>query len=615
MTKETVGDFLNKNIKLIAGIMCGIVALLGIVIAVVLFAKNNSSVNDHTIVYRKGSEIIVRIEGKEVAIKDGEASNFKCDKENSRVFYTVNSASSQELFDLYYVEKKKGSISEPRLIDYGVESDYQIVSGNAFYLRYNKQNKTDDGCFCSIADNKIETFSENAESIVALSGSNEIFFTKMHSDSRVLYRYSSDSPKEVSRDVTSVNCYNDTENPHIIFEKKSAAGMNQSEVYIVYAEKEPELICDNAVSVMLDEYVPGGNLYFFTSGEENISWTYVIADEYAESDETITKPKRTDFFSFFGISREYNEKLREYEDKLVRDEIRDALNESMETGAFNAPIFIAYAYNSEGVHKVVENVDPSRVYSVSVSGAPKIVFESSKVIPAETDMAALVAVAQRSTMDEVIEYAKTVVNESVVSAGMALGVAGADKCESYPLDEYEKGSTLFSFSSDGNRLFAFVKSSQSERFNLYTNTLDENLKPSPEVTVDTGVSSYKFIDDSIVYLKNDVGKGTGDIYSYNGKSTKLSNNAGAFNIDNENNILIFKNYSSSSSPTVDLYIYEDGEEKLICKKVTESSYAFDENGEGIYISTDDGANKSLCFYGGGKAKEISDNVSEIILFK
>ena len=55
-----------------------------------------------------------------------------------------------------------------------------------------------------------------------------------------------------------------------------------SELYIAYTDTEPELICDNTYSVMYDHYKPGGNLYYFTSSTESVSWTDVISDEYAE---------------------------------------------------------------------------------------------------------------------------------------------------------------------------------------------------------------------------------------------------------------------------------------------------------------------------------------------
>ncbi len=614
---EKAKNFFSRNYKKIIIIASAAVVLIFAAVMIFLAVKGFSAANKRITVYKKDGKCVVRINDKEKIIADPAAADFKCDEENKRVYFLAGSAKSQELYDLYYVEIKKGEIIEPRLIDYGIEKEYYVASGNVYYLKFNSQNNTDDGCICSISDNKIETFSQNVKSVIALENSNEIYFTKMHSDTKVLYRYSNGTPTELCRDVTVVQGFNNGDKPHIIYEKPSAVNDSLRELYIAYSGSEPELICDSANKVMLDEYKAGGNLYYFTSASESISWSYVIADAYEETDKTITKPKRTDFFSFFGISTEYNEKLRAYQDKLVRDEIREALNETMEAGTFNAPVFTVYAYNSEGTFKVAENVDPGRVYTVSSFGEPKLVYESTNIFPSTTDMTELVAIAQKSTMDEVIDFAKSVVNNSIKSNGMALAACGESGCVSYPLTEYNNTKTVFSFSTEGDRLYALVKGAQAGRLSLYTNVLDAAQKPSDGVSVDTDVSAYKLNEDSIIYFKSDTGRGTGDVFSYNGKeNTKLSNNAGTFTLDNDKNIIILKNYcDENDAPTVDLYTYKDGEEQLIGECVAESGYDFDKNGNAAFIRCGENGERKLCISCSGKVTEIADSVSEILLFE
>ena len=51
-----------------------------------------------------------------------------------------------------------------------------------------------------------------------------------------------------------------------------------------------------------------------------------------------------------------------------------------------------------------------------------------------------------------------------------------------------------------------------------------------------------------MYLKSDIGKGTGDVFAYNGeKSVKLANAANAFQLEKGDNIVILKNYDSNAS--------------------------------------------------------------------
>ena len=606
---------LRANIKIVIAALAALVVIICAVVVITQVVGAKSAQNTVTAVYKREGKSVVRIAGQELVIDDTTADDFACDKEHGRVFYRVNSASSDSLYDLCYVELKKGEITAPRIIDYGVEKDYGVSNGKVYYRKFNRSIGADDGCVCDPGDKKISTFAENVSTVYTLDGASEIYFIKMHGDTRVLYRFDGEQPTEAARNVVGVYTYNGVDKPHIIFEKKSQTVNGATEIYIAEAGGQPALICDNAVSVMYDNYRPGGNLYYFTSSDESVSWSYVISDNYEESDKSVTRPRRTDFFSFFGVSADYNKALREYQDKLIRDEIRAALNECVANGDFSVPAFTAFAYTPNGVLKVADDVDPTRVYSVAANGEPKIIFESMKVLSGETAMDTLVDIAQRSNMSEVIKYAKSIVTDSVVSDGMTVAANIGGSPVSHPLAGYDKSKTLFSFSEDGSRIFALVRDNAGERLSLFTNSIDPSGAPSSEVGVDTGISSYRFTEDSVVYLKSDIGKGTGDVFAYNGeKSVKLANAANAFQLEKGDNIVILKNYDSNASdPTADLYVYEDGKEKQVASNVSTDSLICSQDGVLGYISVDDSGSRSFGIYGGSEAVTASSGVSEILL--
>lgn len=606
---------LRANIKIVIAALAALVVIICAVVVITQVVGSKSAQNTVTAVYKREGKSVVRIAGQELVIDDTTADDFACDKEHGRVFYRVNSASSDSLYDLCYVELKKGEITAPRIIDYGVEKDYGVSNGKVYYRKFNRSIGADDGCVCDPGDKKISTFAENVSTVYTLDGASEIYFIKMHGDTRVLYRFDGEQPTEAARNIVSVYTYNGVDKPHIIFEKKSQTVNGATEIYIAEAGGQPALICDNAVSVMYDNYRPGGNLYYFTSSDESVSWSYVISDNYEESDKSVTRPRRTDFFSFFGVSADYNKALREYQDKLIRDEIRAALNECVANGDFSVPAFTAFAYTPNGVLKVADDVDPTRVYSVAANGEPKIIFESMKVLSGETAMDTLVDIAQRSNMSEVIKYAKSIVTDSVVSDGMTVAANIGGSPVSHPLAGYDKSKTLFSFSEDGSRIFALVRDNAGERLSLFTNSIDPSGAPSSEVGVDTGISSYRFTEDSVVYLKSDIGKGTGDVFAYNGeKSVKLANAANAFQLEKGDNIVILKNYDSNASdPTADLYVYEDGKEKQVASNVSTDSLICSQDGVLGYISVDDSGSRSFGIYGGSEAVTASSGVSEILL--
>lgn len=611
---EIRGERLSKKVRISLLVAAALIAVVAVAVIISQLVAGSRPQNKSVLVFRRGGEIVVRIDGVQTVVSDTSAGGFKCDSESGRVFFTVDSSYSDGLYDLYYVEKKRSEIAEPRIIDYGIDENFDVVSGKVYYRKKNVQEGAYDGCVCNVSKNKIEAFSTNVEGIYPLDNCDEVYFTKMHGSNRVLYRYSDGAPSEISRDIRQILCYNKIENPHILYEKKSQANEDFTELYIAFAESEPELICDNTYSVLYDFYSPNGNLYYFTSSEESVSWSYVISDQYAESDKTVTKPQRNDFFSFFGISAEYNEALHEYQDKLVRDEIRDALNASMENGEFSAPVFTAFAYNSNGNFKLAENIDPQNVYTVSASGEPKIIFESTEIVKGNTDMNTLVGIAQRSTMDEVIEYARSIVVDSVKSKGMAFAAFGSEGAVSFELNGYDRQKTLFSFSRDGGRIFAFVRDTLGERLNLFTNSLDSQLTPSAQISVDTGISSYRLVGDSVIYLKTDVGKNTGDIYAYNGeKSIKLSNAASAFTVENSEDIIAIKSSGGDSAqPAGDYYICTQDGEELIGSDIVVSSFNFSEDKRAAFITGESG---QLCVFKNGKSSSVTDGVSEIILFE
>lgn len=612
---EKFGKRNEKRIRFFVALSVFAVVLTAIILIVISLFSGDKSVNNSIIVYKNDIGNVIKIGKLEYVVSDLSADNFRCDSDNKRVFYTVPSSYSDGLYDLYYIEKDRSELTKPKIIDYGIEDGYILNSGKIFYLKNNSQAGALDALCCDIDKSEIKTFSSNVENIYPLDNSNSVFFIKLHGSERVLYKFAGETPVEVSRNISDIYLFNECENPHIFYEKESQIYNGMTELYRTQAEGSPELICDNTYEVLYDSYSPDGNLYYFTTSTENISWSYVIADAYSETDKTLTRPERKSFLSILGISVEYNEKLREYQDKLVRDEIREALNESVEKGEFSAPVYTAFAYNSDGSHKITENINPDAVYTVAPFGLPRIIYESFEITKSVTDMTVLVDIAQRSSMAEVIEYARSVVNNSINSTGIK--VAGCDYTAMFSesLDGYDTKKTTFVFSEDGKRIFALVRDSGSERLSLFTCSLGSDLKPSAKINVSNGISNYYFIDNSIVYLKSDIGKNTGDIYQFSGdKSIKLSNAANALMVECGDKIITLKAYDGKEYDSVaDFYYIDDAAEKLISTKILIDSFVMDNSGKSAFISNEKGK-RTLMVFDDDSTTEISDGVNELILF-
>ncbi len=619
---EAKKEFLPRPAR-IAIICIGVILVAVMSFLIMRALLRNSDVDTNRIaVYRKNGETIIDINGLKSSCDGLDTSSFTINEQAERVFFTAASAYDDELFDLYYCEiNNLGEIIQPKLIDFAIQGNFSVnYKGNrVYYLKYNNDIAANEANVFDLSQKSITSISGNVSEMYVLPVQEEVYFTKMHTDTKVLYVYTGEAPKEICRGVSNIMLYSDCETPHVVFEEKPLDGSAGTNLYIAYSGQEPKLIAQNVTNIMYDQYEPGGNIYYFKSKQQDVSWTSVIADEYRESDANVTKPVRSDFFSFFGISAGYNEALREYQDKEIRDEIRTALDTAFTQGAFAAPVYTACAYDGKNCVELTNEVDPASVYSVCKWGSPKIIYESKELKAANTDISALVSIAQRSNLDEVINYASSIVSSGIKSKGMALSVYTDSGSAQYPLNGYDTKKTLFSFSKGGDRFFAFVKDGVSEKVVVYASALGgKALEPSSPLTVDTNVASYVFTDQEMLYLKLDSGKNYGDLFSFtDGGKTKIFNAVSAFLVRGSFGVTALKNYKGSpGEPVADYYTMLDGKETLVDKGIIISSFSADSYGRMAYLLPgQNGSAGEFRMFENGVIVSIDEDVSEIIAFR
>ncbi len=606
--KKSYGN--SKKVLIISIIF--IIVILTVIVVSLLLSKSNTE-NNSIIVYNTDSATVIRIDSYSVEITEKSASNFTSDKANKRVFYTLESSHTDNLYDLCYVQVKGSEISKPAIIDYAVRDNYSIIDGKAYYLKYNKTHDAFEGYICDL-ENKTQTcFDLNLDNIYPLKDLNEFYYTKYHADSLSLYKCS-DGVTEgpLYSNIKSIYSYNNCDKPHILFETSQNHNDSLTDLFLISAEGEKN-ICDSTYFVDYDRYKQDGNLYYYSSPDNTVSWSYVISDNYVESDKEIVKPNREDYESEMGVSAGYNEDYLKYQDKLIRDEIRLALNTAVAEKGFNAPVYTAYSFSNDRIYKLAEKLDPSRVYSVSENGTPKIVYDNIVLTTADIDMSTLVTASLRNNLDSVIKYAWSVIDDNVYSNGICLAVSGETESVVHPIDSFEKESTLFSFSQDGERLFAFVKDDNfGSTSTVYCFNFNEKLLPEKEISVSTNVSNYRILNSSVIYMKEDVGKKTGDIFEFDGtESVKLSNAASAFSVYGDSIIAIKNSKTLNNSDVADYYFLNQGTETLIGENVLPTSFVCLKDGRVAFIS---GENNKLLVYYNYECGTVAENVTSIVLF-
>lgn len=568
--------------------------------------------------YNENGAPIINLDGRTLEIEDKTASGFCYDEKNGRMYYTVASSYSSGTFDLYYTEvKAAGGLTEPKLVDYGIREPYYMSLGGKmlYYTKVNAAGNAVEGCAFDTSKKKITSFAQNVEALYVPENTGEVYFTRLHGENRVLYRYpasgSENAPEELSRNVTTVKLFDSVEAPQLFFETAAAQGVS-SQLSVVYPGERPLLVCENAARVLYDDYEADGNLYYFVGDREELSWRQVISDDLSEEDSQLKEPQKSDFFSIFGISFGYSAAKAEYEKKLERDEIRGALDAAFANGSFGAPVYDAYVYNDGGSVKLVDSVNPDEVMAVSGSGEPKIIFESTKVASTDLDISALQLVCDNSGVDSAVEYASEALSGSVVRNGLKIAVYYEGAVSDYEFNG-PSGSADILFSQDGKRVFAFLGGEASGCVSVYSSELTEELKPQTLESVDTNVSSYRLDGGSLTYLKLEAGKNYGDVYGFSGgEKVKLSNAAYAFSVREEQGVLSLKNYSGSGEKMkADYYCCTESGEKQVEAGVLVNSVTTGESGTTAFLCPD-GKKTALEICVGDKTEKVCENAAQIL---
>ncbi len=612
---------LNKTVKIVMVSLFAAV-LVGVCIFVIkLCLDAKSGVPDSfAAVYKKDNVTVVNISGDKLTIDRSDCINIDYSEKTKRLFCLVPSAvagEGNEVYDLVYTEydKQKSALKDLTIIDIGVAPEYFISDdGNfVYYRKYNGKDNAFEGTVCALDSNSITSFASNVNELFVFTSDNTVYFTRPHADSRVLYRFDGDKMSEICRNIVSVNLYNNCDNPHIIFESLNDDGYSKS-LFIADTDGN-ELISDSVAAVLYDEYLPHSNLYYFSSDSQEVSWSQIISDNYLESDEALERPVREDYVSVYGgTASGYIEALEAYQDKMIRDEIRQSLDTSFADGTLIAPIYTAYAYTGEEIYKLADSVNPEYVYAAEAYGTPRIIYESTVIEGEITDISTLVNIAARSDLDDVIAYACNLIGSAVLSEGLVVSCAGAAEPYSCSLEDFNKSTTLFNFFGDSGDFFAFERDKTGDT-SITFNSVNPDTAKLESVSVEKNASSYCLFDDELVYLTLDVGKNSGDVYSFsNGKKIKIFNAANAF-FRRGDGIITVKNYTDNNGKAVaEYYLIKDGEQQLLSNNVLTDSFFTDSDMNAVFLRQTEFSTE-LILYGNGSFETLDTDVEEILVFK
>lgn len=461
--------------------------------------------------------------------------------EDRKVFcFSTDSSKGTELVDLYYCDVR--SETEPAdggvLIDTGVKTDF-FISCDGKFIIYTKAAERSNITYCyTVKNNSPVQIDEEISEIFVSSHENTIFFTKAAgSYFKVLRCQLGEAAEQLFEKASSTHFFeSDTDSEILVEQPTEEKGVVT--LTSVNCSDEPKKLVDDAEIVLYDNYVCGENLYYLKASEaaegETVSYAIsdLITDDKAEADALLTAPPNKEDYlltTIFGIKTynllSYNLAVTEYENKLARDEIRAALQDSVESTAAETEQHACYAYDGNQTTLVCEAVQQSGIVSTNPTGTPIVIFThysvtaDATVSPITIDQA---VEASKQYSGELNEYLKSLISTTgtLVPDGLAISVNNSNgTTDSATIDEYTAENTQFMFTDDGAAVLVLVKDSVGNKSTLYSfKTSVFGL--AEKVSVDSNITDLIAAKNGYYYLKIDAGKENGSLYYYDHSSSQ-----------------------------------------------------------------------------------------------
>ncbi|MBR5273483.1 MAG: zinc ribbon domain-containing protein [Clostridia bacterium] len=313
-------------------------------------------------------------------------------------------------------------------------------------------------------------------------------------------------------------------------------------------------------------------VYYSEATEMTLSTKTVIADNMAESDAAITEPKPEDFENVF----DYDEALKRYDEKLLRDNIRKYFEEN----PIKVSVYNLYVYKN-GQTTVIDGTvssivdyckDGSVIYVKMSSNLEKTNitdydygYDLEKEIIKKFAKSGVLCVhkADNTKISVTDENVPHTFEGAVVSGDYIYYIAKKSVLFCYNTgtkEITELSSDVSELVTTDNPNVLYAVYNYKTAINL--STVYRVTKAEMQFIVDDAVN-YSIIDDSnIIYVKCEQGKDYGTLYlNTNKKNVEIDSSVYAYRViaRNVDSILYFKNFTEQSgyTPKADLYWYKD----------------------------------------------------------
>lgn len=597
----------KKSTVAVAAVTITVVVAAAVAALIFLFAGRDKTpdADSQAIVYRTNDGFFLSAYGDRQELIAAEDSNMLLTADGDYLIYTTQSAKVSKKYDLYVCDISSSSKAKKgaKLIDYGVEKDFDYGGGILYYSKQNENNLSVTTVAYNLDKNKKSDVDFAVTEMFIPVGSDAVYYLKQLSDSQSLYVYSpSEGSRELVKNVANVHFFSNDTTGEVIYEIGSY-NEGESELFKVTPGSNPIQIATMVSEVFYDNYTVGGNLFYLVKSESPKSWRDIIEDDMEQEDALIKEPNKSDYTFIFGFSIQYQLDMEKYRRKSARDTIRQTLDEKFGEDMF-AQGYALYAASADGSKKLADNVTADEVYALSESGTPSAIFKSTQLADSTVKMSDLNEHLSSTSTESVAQSAVEAVEACVKKSGFLY--ASTSSSEPVKLNAYDSKETDFILTAD--KLYVKVYS-QSDSFSLYQHTVSGGSVSVAQLLSDS-VAACAVIDGEVWYQRSISGSSLCELFRCNDTAKeKIDGDVAFFTQALDGSVIIAKNYVSSPDGEIaDIYAFDGTKSVKVCEKVFVKSLDYSKNGS-AFLHGDE-----LCIYSKNKLAVIDGDVYNIIAY-
>lgn len=584
-------------------------------------------------VYEKNSSVMVMLENDDVIQLDN-VVQLKLSDDGKIFAYSQNTDSRTGRYDIRVIDftkrnsvKNKGSI-----IVNGVEENWYMEKSGSFIYYQKAEDDSIKYYAYSTESRETEIIVADADEFFAPPMGDICYFTRERAGTTMLYRSRFGEETESLGDVENVKAITNDEVMEIFFTVKDPDSTEKEfTLYKISGNGTRNKISDKVSEVYLDDYTPGGNLYYFVKNGAKFNWNDIIEDPYQDTDAAMQKPDKGDYLVNVGFffkrtkldEKAYNRAIAEYNKKQTRDKIREALDKT-DLGLAVSAEYKVKVYDGQISKELAGSVKLQNLIAFAKTGAPRIIFKTTGIDSSQKiKMDDLYKLAQKKTVAESVDYVVEVLSDDYeISTGCRFSLYDGNKVMAYNFDPEAKIEDCF-FDFLGRNSIIISTAGDETTTDLYISTV-EGKEISKPTLINDKVVSFEVNGNTLYYEKTE--KDITDLYVYTPDkgSTQICKNIVGYVVLDTDKAIAFNNVAQDGNlSSVELVLYSDEKTKSVDTDVNLEHFVA-EGDSFAYIkkyktaaATDTLAQTGGEFrlYSEGKAKTIDSDVSEIYVIK